>query len=363
MSVKSKKSDPIHESFNTSEAKKSLAFNRRLFAGFATIIILLTSVVTINLLLKKQQNIKQEASSTISNSCTFQTADQEISTTNVNIVLVNAQTSVSPTPATTQVATGTIVVNPQTNNVTIGNNFTVNIDVNGNGVAFNAVQADISVSNNLRIVSVQPAAANSCNFAYLSGKSPSTVDPSFVGAILNSSSNSCTAYTMTLAPTSAGIGTITISNGGMTSFSSSSQMFASSADGTYAISSGITPQPSITPILTDTEAPIPTSIPTPTQIIILSPTSSPTPPSGTTDTPTPIAPSPTLASVCLAANHRFGDINNDGIVDEFDLSVLSSDWKQVNTNLTITASDINCDGTVDLSDFSIFAKYWGTRWF
>jgi beta-glucanase (GH16 family) len=49
-----------------------------------------------------------------------------------------------------------------------------------------------------------------------------------------------------------------------------------------------------------------------------------------------------------------GDINNDGVVNIFDLSILLSDW---NTNTA--AADLNQDGTVNIFDLSILLSHWG----
>lgn len=49
-----------------------------------------------------------------------------------------------------------------------------------------------------------------------------------------------------------------------------------------------------------------------------------------------------------------GDINNDGVVNIFDLSILLSDW-----NTTSAAADLNGDGTVNIFDLSILLSHWG----
>jgi hypothetical protein len=52
---------------------------------------------------------------------------------------------------------------------------------------------------------------------------------------------------------------------------------------------------------------------------------------------------------------KTGDINNDGSVNIFDLSILLSKW-----GTTDTASDLNKDGTVNVFDLSILLSHWGT---
>jgi parallel beta-helix repeat protein len=49
-----------------------------------------------------------------------------------------------------------------------------------------------------------------------------------------------------------------------------------------------------------------------------------------------------------------GDINNDGTVNIFDLSILLSDW-----NTSTAAADLNGDGTVNVFDLSILLSHWG----
>jgi hypothetical protein len=84
-------------------------------------------------------------------------------------------------------------------------------------------------------------------------------------------------------------------------------------------------------------------------------TFSPTPsstPSNTispSSTPTPIpTPTPTPSG-------KIGDLNHDGSVNIFDLSILLSGW-----GTTSATDDLNGDGTVNIFDLSIFLSHWGT---
>lgn len=54
-------------------------------------------------------------------------------------------------------------------------------------------------------------------------------------------------------------------------------------------------------------------------------------------------------------SQKTGDINNDGSVNIFDLSILLSKW-----GTTDAASDLNKDGTVNVFDLSILLSHWGT---
>ena|GEM_PF-6482060 len=49
-----------------------------------------------------------------------------------------------------------------------------------------------------------------------------------------------------------------------------------------------------------------------------------------------------------------GDLNNDGVVNIFDLSILLSDWGTNNAT-----ADLNHDGTVNVFDLSILLSHWG----
>ncbi len=52
-----------------------------------------------------------------------------------------------------------------------------------------------------------------------------------------------------------------------------------------------------------------------------------------------------------------GDINSDGSVNIFDLSVMASHWGQ--SGQTLSSGDLNNDGAVNIFDLSVLANYWG----
>jgi hypothetical protein len=80
-----------------------------------------------------------------------------------------------------------------------------------------------------------------------------------------------------------------------------------------------------------------------------SPSGTPTPTATPTVTPTPTAsPTPTPSG-------KVGDLNGDGQVNIFDLSILLSAWGTANAT-----ADLNHDGTVNIFDLSIFLSHWGT---
>jgi hypothetical protein len=58
---------------------------------------------------------------------------------------------------------------------------------------------------------------------------------------------------------------------------------------------------------------------------------------------------------CATASGKPGDINGDGTVNVFDLSILLSKW-----GTSDPATDLNSDGTVNVFDLSILLSNWGT---
>lgn len=49
------------------------------------------------------------------------------------------------------------------------------------------------------------------------------------------------------------------------------------------------------------------------------------------------------------------DVNNDGVVNEYDFAILMSQWGQTGNNLS---GDVNHDGVVDEYDLSILMADW-----
>src|SRR5258708_18625126 len=71
-----------------------------------------------------------------------------------------------------------------------GKPFTVNMVIDGHGEKFNAAQATVTLSSNLK---VKDLTLGDCNFSFL--HTPSAQDPSFAGIIISTYSTKCTAYT------------------------------------------------------------------------------------------------------------------------------------------------------------------------
>ena len=63
----------------------------------------------------------------------------------------------------------------------------------------------------------------------------------------------------------------------------------------------------------------------------------------------------TSSSTASATTRKTADINGDGKVDIFDLSILLTRWGSSNV-----AADLNSSGIVDIFDLSILLSRWGT---
>lgn len=312
--------------------------------------------------------------------------------------------------------TVTINIAPYSGSYAVGDQFVVNLVIDGGGQTFNAAQASIAVSSNLTIQSltVNTSSTNGCNFTFVNTKNTPTIsDPSFAGAILNGSSSSCILYSMVVLVNAAGTGTIAITHGSVKAYTNSAEILLSTQDGSYNLGSTTTPTP--TPIVntpTPTPAPVvntptPTPVPatpTPTTQPVAPPTFDPQPTdtyqsvvlltgtntSGLTvyiNNSTSGVTYPTSTSwqysalliqgtntfsaytqnnfgmksntVNLSINlHKLGDISGDNIVDLTDLSMFATDWGNT-SSLNYSLSDMNADGLVDLTDFSILAKSYG----
>jgi hypothetical protein len=141
--------------------------------------------------------------------------------------------------AATPGVSATINVTPPTGSVSPGEQFSVDVVLDGGGQAFNAAQATVAVSSNLTLqaVTITPQASGGCNFTFANENStPSITNPSFAGAILNDSSNHCTLYTLKLSVNgTSGTGVVSITNGQVKSSVDHSEIFLSSQNGNYTI--------------------------------------------------------------------------------------------------------------------------------
>lgn len=285
-----------------------------------------------------------------------------------------------------------IQASPQTGAFNNGDTFTVDLKIDGGGTAFNAAEANVSVSSNLKInnLTITPQASGGCNFVWANtANTPTASNPSFAGAILKDSSLGCTVYTLTLEAVSGGTGTVSVANGSVKSYSTNEEILGTLAGGSYALAG---PTPIATATLTPTSTPTNTPTPTSTPIPTFTPT--PTPPSGTI-VPTIALSAPSInvqkTSTYKALITLSGTKSNDLsiiFVNDSSSSIIypsSTTWsielnlaRGVNTfniygknaagsqsptaSISITnhrLSDINGDGRVDLTDLSMFGTDYG----
>lgn len=336
----------------------------------------------------------------------------------VTVLLVLQQQDIRQRAASNK--TATISIAPSSGTFPIGQQFSVNLVINGGGQTFNAAQANVSISGNLSLLALTltPPESGGCNFTFVNqNKTPTATNPSFAGGVLNSFSSQCTLYTMTLTGTTTGPATININQASVKGYENHGEILLSVQNGSYNIEVVSIPTPTdaptatpttVVPTSTPTAAPTsaPTLSPTPTSALLPPPIFDPQPsdtylssffitgtksttitevwvnnsntgvtyPSETTwQYPAVLAIGPNTFSAygkdgagnvsgtnSIAINrHRDGDINGDNAIDLTDLSIFGSDWEKTGS-FNNSLSDMNSDRIVDLTDFSILAKAYGT---
>lgn len=119
---------------------------------------------------------------------------------------------------------------PSPSNGSYGKPFTVNMVVDGSGDKFNAAEATVNISSNLKIQDVE---LGDCNFSFL--KTPTAENPSFAGIIISTYSTKCTAYTLTLAPIKKGTGTITLTKGSVKRYGDAHELLSATSNGIYTL--------------------------------------------------------------------------------------------------------------------------------
>lgn len=319
-----------------------------------------------------------------------------------------AQTPVQPSATPTPTPppgrkTASILVSPSSGTYTQGQTFSVDVKVDGGGTAFNAAQANVTLSSSLQVTDLTIPATSSggCGFTWANNKNtPSITNLNFSGAILKTYSLGCTVYTVTLKALTTGTGTFTFTKGSVISYTTHKQILNSLGNGSYTLNPVPIPTPTPTLIPTPTPTPLPTltPVPTPTPTGVPTPTPTPVP----TPTPTPLpTPVPTPTPVVLQT-----PIINVVPTDTYDTSITltgtivspvttvningsslsvtypsSNTWaivvnlsvgpnnfvvngKDANGNISPSSSvtiinhiisDINGDGIIDLTDLSMFA--------
>ena len=145
-------------------------------------------------------------------------------------------------------ASGSITVIPQEGDFLNGEKFQAQIKIDGGGTRFNAAKANVSVSENLRVEGVT---LGDCGFAYVD--TPSLSSLSFAGVILGNSSQSCTAYTLSLRVTGANNGFVFISDGSIKSYDGAKEILEKIQNSSYSFPSSSVQEESV---ITPTQQPL-----------------------------------------------------------------------------------------------------------
>ncbi len=147
---------------------------------------------------------------------------------------------------------GAISVVPESATETYGQEFNVDVEIDGGGTAFNAAKATVTLSPELAI---QSLTLGNCGFALV--RTPTESNPSFAGVILGGSSNVCTIYTLIIKGKGTGTGHVLVSDASIKSYKGAGELLSSVRSGSYTIvqntSSGIN--------FTTVSAPSPTQAP------------------------------------------------------------------------------------------------------
>ena len=126
-------------------------------------------------------------------------------------------------------------LDPEPQSGSFGKAFSVNMVVDGHGQHFNAAQATVTLSPNLKVTDLT---LGDCNLSYL--QTPSIQNPSFAGIIISSYSTRCTAYTLTVAPIAKGTGTIVLSKASIKRYGDASEILSAATDASYTLT-GVAP--------------------------------------------------------------------------------------------------------------------------
>lgn len=164
------------------------------------------------------------------------------------------QRAAAPTP------TATLNISPSSAEFIIGQTLSATVIIDGGGQAFNAAQADISISNNLQVtaLTVIPPDQGGCNFTFSKRKVPTTTSPSFSGSIASGFSQNCSLFTMTLRVSAIGNGMINLSRAAVKAYKGNWDILYATQNGNYTLIEFVEPTPTATP------TPIPVIPPTAT---------------------------------------------------------------------------------------------------
>lgn len=151
-------------------------------------------------------------------------------------------------------ASGSISIVPITGTYQVGQVFSATIRIDGGGQSFNAVKANVAVSQNLKVQSLN---LGDCGMALV--KTPSIGSLSFAGVILGGSQDSCNIYTLNLQAESSGTGFVFISDGSIKAYKGAVELLSKLNNSSYTFngaSSGNASGNSVASAPTPTQPPL-----------------------------------------------------------------------------------------------------------
>ncbi|MDO8269667.1 MAG: hypothetical protein Q7T54_03290 [Candidatus Levybacteria bacterium] len=165
--------------------------------------------------------------------------------------------------------TATLNISPFSGEFSVGQTLSATVVIDGGGQAFNAAQAEISISSNLQVMSliVIPPEQGGCNFTFSKRKVPTVSNPSFAGSIASGFSQNCSLFTMTLQVNAIGDGMINLSRAAVKAYKGNWDILYSTQNGNYTLIEFV--EPTLTPTPTSIPTAVPATLPTATPRPIL----------------------------------------------------------------------------------------------
>lgn len=153
---------------------------------------------------------------------------QTVRKISVTLVMISLLSAIQPASA----LAATINLSPSTGTYPPNRPFTVDLVVDEQTDAFNAAQAEVTLSSNL---TASDLVIGDCEFSFV--KTPTIQSPSFVGVTLGGSKKHCTVYSLTVIPSGTTEGTITLSDASVKRYGDAQELISAVAYGKYAVGS------------------------------------------------------------------------------------------------------------------------------
>ena len=151
---------------------------------------------------------------------------------NFSIFVITLLILVSITSKSAFAANTTIEFSPK--NGSFNKPFTVDLVIDGHGDKFNAAEATVLSSSNLAI---KDLSLGDCNFSFL--QTPSIQNPSFAGVIISTYTTKCTAYTLTLVPTTKGKASLELAKASVKRYGDAANILSSISNASYDLTSAL----------------------------------------------------------------------------------------------------------------------------